>query len=83
VGATHSWTWSHNLYQAGPNPILVGFRRITCDTLKSELDPTGVCGDPLFVAPTKHDFRLRPGSPAIDQAASDHVIGALPPMTSH
>jgi len=80
VGVIHSWNWSHNLYQPGPNPILAGYQHMTCATLKQELDSTGACGDPLFANPSSHDYRPLRRSPAVDPEASDRLIGALRPM---
>ncbi|WP_410808941.1 right-handed parallel beta-helix repeat-containing protein [Micromonospora sp. 067-2] len=39
-------------------------------------DPNALTGDPRFVAPSAGDFRLKPGSPAIDSGTS-----ALAPVT--
>ena len=56
--------WDYNLYwQSRGEPIR--FMRYTFDEWKAKgLDAHSVIADPLFVDPAKHDFRLRPESPA-------------------
>ena len=56
--------WDYNLYwQSRGEPVR--FMRYSFDEWKAKgLDVHSVIADPLFVDPEKHDFRLRPESPA-------------------
>jgi hypothetical protein len=67
--------------QCKPAPCLPGYLRIDHSLFASSIGPVldggfNVSGDPTFADPALGNFRLRPGSPAIDAGAADPLSGA-------
>jgi hypothetical protein len=59
------YRFDHNLYwQAQGEPFTFAGKTLA-EWQASGQDPHSLVGDPLFVDPANHDFRLQPGSPAL------------------
>ncbi|MBI4051636.1 MAG: right-handed parallel beta-helix repeat-containing protein [Elusimicrobia bacterium] len=56
------------------------YANVKDNTLKTNIDPTNIFLDPLFVNPAEGDFRLRAESPLATRGLGGTYIGAFPPV---
>jgi hypothetical protein len=75
--------WDYNLYyQSAGEPVK--FMHYSFDEWKAKgLDRDSIIADPLFVDPAKHDYRLRPDSPAYRLGFRPIDISDVGPRYTH